>query len=200
MLITLLPLSIITLILLVNHVERSRRPFLTLGSKPDSIGWLSGKRIGGISHFLAPGYSSCSRCHTTWKFVEGHGVTYALGSGCFPLCQGCWKDTTLTEKNDYYLDWLTKTYGSDPSYSTMRQCLLTNIKTEVEGPQPGAKVIFEWFPEDPKTGNLTLTMGTIVAFEGHQKNLEGKMVPHYLIRTTPERYPILKDIIRVVKG
>ena len=199
MLITLLPLSILALILFVKHLEQPRRPILTFG-KPSLTGWLARIRIGRISRFLAPGYGSCNRCHTAWKFVEGHDVFYAIGSGCFPLCQECWKVTTLTEKNNYYLDWLNKYYSSDPNYFTMRQYLLTCIKTEVEGPQPGDKVIFEWFPANTETGSLTPTIGTIIKFDSLQKNLDDQMVPHYLIKTTPERCPILKDIVRVVKG
>lgn len=60
-------------------------------------------RIGKISNFLAPGFSSCGHCHTNWHFVEGHS-TYipSTGSGMFPLCEQCWSDLTPQRRLPYY--------------------------------------------------------------------------------------------------
>jgi hypothetical protein len=50
----------------------------------------------------APGYSECGRCRTAWAFVDGHLTQYSDGSGCFPLCEGCWEDLTPEERLPFY--------------------------------------------------------------------------------------------------
>lgn len=36
------------------------------------------------------GWGRCHHCNKTWRRVEGHVTLYTEGSGCFPLCVGCW--------------------------------------------------------------------------------------------------------------
>jgi hypothetical protein len=66
-------------------------------------------RLGRWSRLLAPGYGSCFRCKTPWRFIHVHLTPYAVvmldeavpvplgrlvGSApaCFPLCEKCWED------------------------------------------------------------------------------------------------------------
>lgn len=59
-------------------------------------------RLGRISWLLAPGYSHCLRCKTSWLFVKGHTTVYCKGRGCFPLCQKCWAQLTPDQRLPYY--------------------------------------------------------------------------------------------------
>lgn len=59
-------------------------------------------RVGRISAFFSPGFSACGRCRTTWDYVEHHVTNYNDGSGCFPLCQKCWRDLLPAERVPYY--------------------------------------------------------------------------------------------------
>lgn len=77
---------------------------------------------------VSPGLGTCYRCRRPWKFpatrrvwgernttrqldrdrfwglvgVEEHATNYKRGSGCFPLCEGCWSALTPTERLPYY--------------------------------------------------------------------------------------------------
>lgn len=59
-------------------------------------------RIGSISKLLSPGWGSCYKCQTTWKFVEGHETYVLNGSGMFPLCEKCWEELTPETRLPYY--------------------------------------------------------------------------------------------------
>jgi len=59
-------------------------------------------RIGWISKLLTPGYSDCTRCRTTWAFVQGHNTRYTQGRSCFPLCRKCWAELTPETRLPYY--------------------------------------------------------------------------------------------------
>lgn len=73
-------------------------------------------RWGYISRLMSPpGYGSCAKCHTTWKFVEGHCTKYAEDAGMFPLCEECWAELTPTTRLPYYQDlwdtWCSTTHS-----------------------------------------------------------------------------------------
>lgn len=86
---------------------------------------------------ISPGLGMCYRCRRPWKFpaqrrvkgkrntwqqldrdrfwglvgVEEHSTNYKDGSGCFPLCEGCWTALSPQERLPYYRRlwdrWLT---------------------------------------------------------------------------------------------
>lgn len=62
----------------------------------------SDPRSGIMTQHLAPGYSSCMRCRTAWKFVEGHSTKYDEHNGCFPLCELCWADLAPEQRLPFY--------------------------------------------------------------------------------------------------
>lgn len=55
-----------------------------------------------LERFLAPSYGYCYRCGRPWNRVEGHLTNYKKGSGCFPLCEGCWSKLHPVERLPYY--------------------------------------------------------------------------------------------------
>ncbi len=70
---------------------------------------LKGWRLGRLSQWLFPHFSSCGRCHTTWNIVEGHTISYCPTGGMFALCEECWRDLLPTERLPFYhrtwLEW-----------------------------------------------------------------------------------------------
>ena len=69
-------------------------------------------RIGRIGQLFAPGYSSCGRCKTPWRFVKSHDTHYAPGEWIFALCRKCWAELTPEERLPFYQqvwnDWLAR--------------------------------------------------------------------------------------------
>ena len=61
---------------------------------------------GLILGLLIPGYSSCGRCLTPWKFTKEHTTKFTENRGCFPLCEKCWSELTPQERLPYYHDLL----------------------------------------------------------------------------------------------
>lgn len=55
-------------------------------------------RLGRWSQILAPGYSSCTRCRTPWRFVRERTVWYTPSSGQFALCVRCWDETHVAQR------------------------------------------------------------------------------------------------------
>lgn len=60
-----------------------------------------------------PGISHCKRCLHIWKVQDNNGnraiygvepksLLYTPSRGHFALCEGCWNETTLDEKINYY--------------------------------------------------------------------------------------------------
>ena len=64
-------------------------------------------------HRLSPNYGQCGRCHTPWRYVEGHTTLYRDSQGCFPLCKLCWSELTPEARLPYYralwFKWLGQT-------------------------------------------------------------------------------------------
>lgn len=60
------------------------------------------RRSGIRTKHLAPGYSSCFRCQTAWKFVDGHSTPITKNTGCFPLCEDCWSELTPDQRLPFY--------------------------------------------------------------------------------------------------
>lgn len=71
-------------------------------------------RLGPASRLLAPGYSWCGRCRTSWRFVEGHSTNYTEHRGCFPLCEACWSELTPEQRLPFYRD-LWQSWQADGS-------------------------------------------------------------------------------------
>lgn len=67
-------------------------------------------RLGRWSQPFAPGYSTCERCGTPWKFVENHTTYYIepsidpprVGWGMFALCEKCWGELRPLDRVPYY--------------------------------------------------------------------------------------------------
>ncbi len=59
-------------------------------------------RIGKVSQFIFPKYSSCGECNTTWNIVKPHCTSYTKNKGCFPLCEKCWNKLTIEERLPHY--------------------------------------------------------------------------------------------------
>jgi hypothetical protein len=71
-------------------------------------------RVGIIGKLVAPGYGDCGRCRTPWLFVRYHVTKYSNGSGCFPLCQKCWRELGTPEARlPYYRDLLARWHDPD---------------------------------------------------------------------------------------
>lgn len=82
------------------------------------------RRIGRLGCLFAPGYGCCFRCGTPWKFVREHSTEYRSGSGCFPLCEKCWRGLGTPEARlPFYRQlWeMWKSKGSPKSEETWQQ-------------------------------------------------------------------------------
>ena len=60
-------------------------------------------RLGKLSRILSPNYGYCSKCGTTWKFVDGVSVNYKPYTGTFKLCTKCYLECSDEEKISFYL-------------------------------------------------------------------------------------------------
>jgi hypothetical protein len=60
------------------------------------------KIIGVICKPFSPGYGSCYSCGRTWNICKGHDTNYTPGTGCFPLCEPCWKSMTPEQRLPFY--------------------------------------------------------------------------------------------------
>ena len=66
------------------------------------------QEVGRYAQRLAPHFSACQRCLMPWLFVDGHDTDYKEGTGCFPLCQKCWRELTPKGRLPFYrkmFDW-----------------------------------------------------------------------------------------------
>lgn len=61
-------------------------------------------KIGKISEMMFPDTASCGRCHMSFAIDVFHSTPYRMGSGCFPLCEYCWKDMSPEERLPYYME------------------------------------------------------------------------------------------------
>lgn len=60
------------------------------------------KLLAAFLRLLSPGWGCCHCCGMPWRFTEGHATNYSENSGCFPLCESCWKRLTPEERLPYY--------------------------------------------------------------------------------------------------
>ena len=74
------------------------------------------KALGVISQKVFPQMGSCGSCGMTWNVCEAHSTQYTERSGCFPLCELCWKEFTPNERLPFYKklynEWIRQ--GSNP--------------------------------------------------------------------------------------
>lgn len=63
------------------------------------------RRLVGVLSQLVniPRLSGCLCCGRTWHVAKCHPTVYYAGGGCFPLCEDCWSDLTVAEREPYYL-------------------------------------------------------------------------------------------------
>jgi len=65
-------------------------------------------------HQIAPahaGYGGCLRCHKTWGVAQMHDTQFREDSGCFPLCEQCWKELGTPDKRlPYYFELMESWY------------------------------------------------------------------------------------------
>lgn len=51
-----------------------------------------------------PGKGACLRCDIPWGVADDHTTKYDVGCGCFPLCEGCWRDLkSPANRMPYYM-------------------------------------------------------------------------------------------------
>lgn len=58
-------------------------------------------RLGKITQRYSS-YGFCFKCGTTWEYVQNHVTYIEDGSGCFPMCEKCWRDTSPKDRLPYY--------------------------------------------------------------------------------------------------
>ena len=54
------------------------------------------------------GCGGCDRCGDRWNWKKDHIIWMTDTTGCFPLCEECWLNSTKEEKLKYYIDHLHK--------------------------------------------------------------------------------------------
>ncbi len=63
---------------------------------------LSQRVIGWLQQFMALGYSTCECCGRPWRYAEEHTTYFSASTGCFPLCETCWKAMTPPQRVAFY--------------------------------------------------------------------------------------------------
>lgn len=87
-----------------------KEPTSYLGDNwPIELRRLWGKHIAAAS----PGWGHCYRCLRTWNACKNHVTQYSELSGCFPLCEPCWKELTPAERLPFYLE-LIQSWNDSP--------------------------------------------------------------------------------------
>lgn len=84
-------------------------------------------RVGPIGRLFAPGYSSCLRCKTPWRFVREHITQYTPSSGCFPLCEKCWAEMTPEQRRTYYVELIAMWETTEPVEGAKRAAILAAV-------------------------------------------------------------------------
>lgn len=55
------------------------------------------------SYVEAPDSGCCQRCHLAWTLTEEHSTKFNETTGCFPLCERCWRElATPINRLPYY--------------------------------------------------------------------------------------------------
>lgn len=91
----------------------------THGTKKASL--KTRKTIAGLTRFLAPLFGhwvleGCWSCGIHEAVVPEHSLAFSEGTGCIILCEGCWRDLSLSEKIKYYRQWYDKVIGDQTDY------------------------------------------------------------------------------------
>jgi len=81
-------------------------------------------RIGPLGILLAPGWGTCGRCHTPWKFVDQHTVWPKLSHGYFVLCEKCWDACTPEQRVAYYEHKRQQVWTFDIGPRELREAVL----------------------------------------------------------------------------
>ena len=82
--------------------------------------------LAAVERFLSPGLSTCMCCRRPWRTcahrrinyneyrqlnrdryyglvgVESHDTPYGEGRACFPLCETCWAELSICQREPYY--------------------------------------------------------------------------------------------------
>jgi hypothetical protein len=69
--------------------------------------WLLAVLLSPVGFVL--GYGGCGRCHATYWFARYHVTRFTSTSGCFPLCEHCWRKLGTPERRiPYYRELVVK--------------------------------------------------------------------------------------------
>ena len=85
------------------------------------------KAIAAVTRPFSPFYSTCGRCDRPWSVCTGHSTPYSEHSGCFPLCERCWRELSPQERLPYY----DKLLRSWEQWGTVEQWKKDAIRTAV---------------------------------------------------------------------
>lgn len=88
-------------------------------------------RIGKISQWISPNFSSCLKCKTTWIFVKSKSLMYDTFSGHFAMCEKCYNESSLDERIYYYTqaDYIK---GSENFKKCMIEDILLDSKSDLD--------------------------------------------------------------------
>lgn len=73
------------------------------------------RKIAGI--LVAPfslGIGKCGGCGRTWNICKDHVTHYSQYKGCFPLCEDCWKEMSISERLPHYIKLMDE-WKTDPT-------------------------------------------------------------------------------------
>ncbi len=75
----------------------------TDGNKYDVVELELRQRAGVLLQAMNPAYGACRRCAFPWWAVDGHTTKIDRQSGCFPLCEKCWRELGVSSyRMPYY--------------------------------------------------------------------------------------------------
>lgn len=64
---------------------------------------LSLRRLAGdLTRWWFVNYGCCGRCRRPWAIAKYHITDYSDGTGCFPLCESCWRELVPEQRLRYY--------------------------------------------------------------------------------------------------
>lgn len=87
------------------------------------------KAVAIATSVLFPGYSGCGRCGRKWPVCKCHIIQYNATSGCFPLCEGCWRELSIEDRIPYYNDMVDEWEAySGEDYKYKRKEILNAVR------------------------------------------------------------------------
>lgn len=66
-----------------------------------------------LNELQSQDWGRCYKCKGSWEHLDEHRTMYGNGSGCFPLCEQCWKKLGTPEARLPYYRMMWDSWVAD---------------------------------------------------------------------------------------